>query len=179
MKPKRVGILCAAVLACASFVACSGSTVAAYINAVGTSVNAIIAAELPNWAGAAPLKALFTQAAADAGNWTAGTKSQEFTTVLNDLATALDNVPINPKIDEYVSLGVAAIDGILALTTAEGKVHTLSQQTDVFVAWVDSDSAASPPATQRKHVWKGSQPKTLKQFNQQLKKLRQQASKKG
>ena len=171
MKLKRVGVVCAAVLLCASLVACSGNTVAAYINAVGTSVNAIVALELPGWTGAAPLKALFAQAATDASGWKAGTKSQEFTTTLNDLAAALDNVPLNPKTDAYVALGVAAIDSILAITTAEDNAHTVGQQTAVFVGWMDSAPAA--PTVQRKHVWNGPQPKTLKQYNKQLKKLQQ------
>ena len=173
MKLKRIGIACLALLACVSLAACSGTTVAAYINAIGVSVNAIIAAELPNWPGGPALQALFATAATDAANWKAGTKSQEFEIVLNDLAAAVDSVPLSPAIDEYIGLAVAGIDSILAITTAEDKAHTIGEQAAVFYGWLSTDTASTP---QRKHVWKGPQPKTLKQYNQQLKKL--QASKK-
>lgn len=136
---------------------------AEYIATIGTAVNSIIALEAPGWTGAAQVNTLLTQAEADAANWKAGTPSQDFVTVLGELASAIDTIPTNPKTDALIAIAVAAIDGITAIVTAESTAPTVSDQVATFDGWLDAGSTP-PPAKTRKHVWNGKQPKSQKQF---------------
>lgn len=163
---KKAGLKAAALVVCGALclglAACSGATTAAFITAIGQAVDSIIALEVPGWSGAPLLNGLFAQASSDAAQWQPGTSGAAFTAVLNDLAGALDEIPLNPKIDDLVGIALSAIDGITAIVQSESAAVTQPAQVAAFDAWLTAGPAAAPTA--RKHTWKGPQPKSLSDF---------------
>jgi hypothetical protein len=158
---KKLGLL--ALIACVTLAACGGNSVAAYIGVIGQAVDSIIQLEDPGWAGAAEINTLLAKAQADAQNWKAGTPSQDFVAVLNDLGAAIDSIPLNPKIDSLVGIAVAAVDSIVAIVSAENNAPTTYEQRKIVMAFVES-MEPSAPAKARQHHWNGKQPKSAKDF---------------
>jgi hypothetical protein len=105
---------------------------------------------------------LFQTVSTDAAAWKPGTTSTDFVQALGDLGNALDQIPLNPKIDALIALAISATDGIVSIVQAESKAATVQEQKAVFYGWLETGTVPAT-AKQRKHPL-GLTPKNAKQF---------------
>jgi hypothetical protein len=169
MKKLVFVFLLAALLFFQSACTSSGETVSAYISAIGTAVNSVIALEAPTWSGAAALKTQFQQVATDAASWQPGTASTDLLQVLNDLGNSADSVPsISPKVDALIGIAVSGVDSVIALVQSESAATSPQLQNAVFEAWLDDGPTIN---SGRKHAYTGAQFKSKRDFTEAWNKL--------
>jgi hypothetical protein len=151
-------VLIAAAVSCAAFlVGCSAQQTAAQtLIGLQSATDIYVSLYAPGWAGKAKLDAAFTKAIADVEAFKPGTASATTVQVLQDLAGALDEIPLNGQTDQAIAAGINFIDNEIALIQSESTASS-AQVDAVFYAWVTNEA---PSTVTRKHVWTGKPVKT-------------------
>lgn len=117
-------------------------------------VDIYIALYAPTLASKAQIDDAFTKAIADVASFKPGNAGSTTVQVLQDLAGALDDVPLNGQTDQAIAAAVNFIDNEIMLLQAESTTASAQQQSTAFIVWLSADTAP-PAAATRKHVWAG------------------------
>lgn len=163
MKTVLTIVIVAALASCLAItVGCNASQAAAQtLISLQAATDTYLAIYEPNFANKAKLDDAFTKAIADVAAFKPGTPGSEVSQALQDLAGALDDIPLNGQTDAAIAAGINFITNEIALIESE-KSASVAEQDAVFYAWLTDEA---PTTTARKHVWTGKpvkSPKSLK-----------------